>query len=132
MEPVSILLVDDNPILLRIVSAFLRQGGNVCIAGTAGGSEEALMQAQKLRPEIVLFGLGTRCLAGLETIARLRSAIPSSGIIVLGLLDTNSYRYAALEAGADDFISKATISSDLLPAISRVAEILRLRTNPTA
>ena len=126
METISVLLVDDNPILLRIISAFLHAGG-VLIAGTAGGGEEALTQAQELRPEIVLLGFGTRGLAGLETLARLRSAMPSSGIIVLGLFDTNSYRQAALEAGADDFISKAAISSDLLPAISRVTEALRLR-----
>ncbi|MCI0489627.1 MAG: response regulator transcription factor [Blastocatellia bacterium] len=127
MDSVSVLLVDDNPILLRIVSAFLQGGGDIHILGTAGGCEEALAQARELRPEIILFGLGTRGVTGFEAISRLRSLVPASGIIVLGLFDTNGYRQAAMEAGADDFISKATISSDLLPAISRVRESLRLR-----
>jgi hypothetical protein len=41
------------------------------------------------------------------------------GIIALGLLDTDSYQQAVVEASADDFVAKATVAGNLLPAIRR-------------
>jgi len=122
MERISVLLVDDNPTLLRILGKFLGQGEDISIAGATAGGESALTHAQELRPQVILLGLGMRTLEGLESISRLRRILPEAGIVVLALLDTNSYRRAALEAGADDFVSKAAISNDLLPAIHRVRQ----------
>jgi len=48
--------------------------------------------------------------------------LPKVGIIALTVLDTNGYRQAALAAGADDFVAKASLDTDLLPAIRRVAQ----------
>jgi len=61
-------------------------------------------------------------LSGLETIPRLRAMLPEVSIIALTLLDAKVYRQAALAAGADDFVPKANLSTDLLPAIRRVAK----------
>jgi len=91
--------------------------------GTASGSEETLAQAQALQPQVVLLDLldlRTPGLTGLDTISRLRSMLPEVTIIVLTLLDTETYRRAVLAAGADDIVSKARVSADLLPAIRRL------------
>jgi DNA-binding NarL/FixJ family response regulator len=61
-------------------------------------------------------------LSGLETIPRLRAVLPEVGIIALTVLDTNGYREAALAAGANDFVAKASLDTDLLLAIRRVAQ----------
>ena len=129
MERISVLLVDDNPTLLRIVGNFLRGGDGISIVAATAGGESALVQAQELRPQVILLGLGMRTLEGLESISRLRRILPEAGIVVLALLDTNSYRRAAMEAGADDFVSKAAISNDLLPAIHRVRQTRIVRGN---
>ena len=47
--------------------------------------------------------------------------MPEVGIIALTVLSTNGYREAAISAGADDFVPKANLNTDLLPAIRRVA-----------
>jgi len=49
------------------------------------------------------------------------------GIIALTLMEPNGYRQAALAGGADEFVSKATLATDLLPAIRRVMQADRLR-----
>jgi DNA-binding NarL/FixJ family response regulator len=48
--------------------------------------------------------------------------LPEVGIIALTVLGTNSYRQAALAAGANDFVPKASLDTDLLLAIRRVAQ----------
>ena len=122
MKPISVLLVDDNPIFLRIVTRFLQEHDDVVVIGAAGGGEEALALAQDLQPDIVVIDLAMPGLSGLETIPRLRAVLPEVGIIALTVLDISSYRQAALAAGVNDFVPKASLSTDLLPAIRRVAQ----------
>lgn len=117
MKPISVMLVDDNPTFLRVATRFLEAHDEVAIVGTAGGGKQALIEAQKLRPQVILLDLTMPDLMGLEAIPRLRSILPDVGIITLTLFDTDSYRQAAFAAGADDFISKRTMDNDLLPAI---------------
>jgi DNA-binding NarL/FixJ family response regulator len=122
MKPISVLLVDDNPAFLRIATRFLQKHDDTVVIGTADGGEEALALAQDLQPDIVLVDLAMPGVSGLETIPRLRAILPKVGIIALTVLDTNSYLQAAIEAGANDFIPKASLNTDLLPAIRRVAQ----------
>jgi DNA-binding NarL/FixJ family response regulator len=122
MKPISVLLVDDNLTFLWIVTRFLQEHDDVVVIGAAGGGEEALTLAQDLQPDIVLIDLAMPGLSGLETIPLLRAMLPEVGIIALTVLDINSYRQAALAAGVNDFIPKASLNTDLLPAIRRVAQ----------
>ena len=122
MKPISVLLVDDNPSFLHIATRFLEQHDDVAVVGAAGGGEEALALAQDLEPDIVLVDLAMPGLSGLATIPLLRVILPKVGIIALTVLDISSYRQAALAAGVNDFVSKASLSTDLLPAILRVAQ----------
>ncbi len=119
--PIRILLADDHPIFLNITSRFLEEQEGVVVVGAARGGREALLLARDLGPEVVLIDLMMPDLSGLEVIPRLRLAHPGLGIIALTLLDADGYRTASLAAGADDFVAKATITDDLLPAIRRVA-----------
>ena len=93
MNPISVLLVDDNPTFSRIAARFLQEHGDVVVVGAVGGGEEALAHAhaQALQPQVVLLELGMPGLTGLETILRLRSMMPEVGIIAMTLMDTNGY-----------------------------------------
>jgi DNA-binding NarL/FixJ family response regulator len=124
MDSISVLLVDDSPLFLRIATRFLQEyyHDEVVVVGTASGGQEALTKARDLRPQVVLLDLAMPDLPGLEVIPYLRAASPEVGIVVVTLLDTDGYRLAAQEAGADAFVPKASLSIDLLPAIRRVVQ----------
>ncbi len=123
MKPISVLLVDDNPKFLRFATRFLEAHNDIVVVGTATRCDEAIAQAEDLRPQVMLLDLAVPDLtSSLEAIPRLRKMLPEMGIIAVTMFDTGGYRQAALKAGADDFIPKRTIDTDLLPAIWRVGQ----------
>ena len=122
MAPISVLLVDDNPTFLRILKRFLGEEEGLLVVGTAESGEEALKKARELQPQVILLDLAMPGMGGLNTIPRLRGVLPGVGIVVLTVLDANGYREAALAAGADDFVAKADLSTDLVPAIHRLSQ----------
>ena len=130
MEPISVLLVDDNPAFLSAAARFLQYHDEIVLVGTAAGGKDGFEQCQKLKPDIVLVDLCMTDLPGLELIPQLRAALPRIGIIALTAMDFDAYRQAALAAGADDFVTKGRITTDLLPAIQLVAQSRRSDQGP--
>lgn len=126
MDSIAVLLVDDNLTFLNIATRFLREYADVLVVGTACKGEEALARASALRPQIILLDLAMPGMAGLDVIPHLRAALPEAGIVVLTMLDRVSYRPVALAAGANDFVSKAAMITDLLPAIRRTSQAISL------
>ena len=124
MTPVSMLLVDDNPGFLRILANFLERScrGEFVILGTALGGREGLTKAQALKPQFVIIDLAMPDLHGLAAIPLLRTILPNVRIIALSLLDSGSYPEEALAKGADEFVSKARLDADLIPAIRRMRD----------
>jgi DNA-binding NarL/FixJ family response regulator len=123
MPPISLLLVDDNPKFLRLLTRFLhiRYPADVVIIDVARSGIEALARAQIVRPQVVLLDLAMPNMPGWEVIPRLRKELPEVGIIVLSLLESGAYREMVLEAGADAFVGKSALVVELVPAIRRVA-----------
>ncbi len=120
LKPISILLVDDNESFLRAEGRFLRQKLDVSIVGQANDGGEALNMVKELEPRVVLLDIAMPDATGIDLIPELREADPSVGIIALTVMDTESYREAALAAGADAFLSKSALFTDLLPTIHYV------------
>jgi CheY-like chemotaxis protein len=119
--PISVLLVDDSLTFLRATTQFLEAHDDIIVVGTAADGEEALTLAEKLRPQVILTDLAMPCLPGLQAIPRLRAMLPEAGIIALTVMNTNSFQQAALAAGADVFIPKASMRTDLIPSIRQLA-----------
>lgn len=120
-QPVSVLLVDDSPSFLQAAAKFLEGEEGIVVAGTALGGREALVKVQALRPDVVTVDLAMPDIPGLALIPRLRAVAPGLGIVALTMYDTTGYRQAAMRAGADELVGKATMGEDLLPAIWQAA-----------
>ena len=126
VNPVSVLLVDDNPSFLRILTNFLERSGQgkIVIVGTALGGRDGLRKAQEFRPQVVVMDLAMPDLHGLAAIPQIRNILPNAGIVALSLLDSGSYHEESLALGANEFVSKAKLDTDLIPAIRRSATSL--------
>lgn len=119
---IHVMLVDGNQTFLRAAINLLERHPELVIVGTFSESEKALAQAQSLRPQVIMVGLDTPVMMGLDAVSRLRMRLPEVAIIALTMLSDNACRRAALFAGADEVVTKARLSTDLVPAIRRVTE----------
>lgn len=111
-----ILLVDDCAVLLDQLQAFLKALG-LEVAGVATSAAMALDSARELRPQVVVLDISMPGRNGLEVLPELRSLLPDATLVVLTLHDDEAYRRAAFSRGADAFVSKAMIGTELVPAI---------------
>jgi two-component system, OmpR family, KDP operon response regulator KdpE len=109
-----ILVVDDEPQLLRALTTNLRARGYEVDAAADG--ETALEIAGERRPDLVVLDLGLPGISGHEVIAGLRgwTAVP---ILVLSARDGDIDKIAALDAGADDFVTKPFSIGELLARV---------------
>jgi DNA-binding NarL/FixJ family response regulator len=117
MKPISILLIDDNPVFLTIAVDFLQNYSDLELAGVANSGEEALTIIKHVQPDVIVIDLNLADMSGLDLIPHLKEMLPKAGIIILTLQNVESYYRAAKDAGADAFVSKATMYNDLIPAI---------------
>lgn len=112
-----VLVIDDEPAIRRILRTVLTDAGYAMTAASSG--EEGLAEFLRLRPDLVLLDLKMPGLSGLEVCARLRerSGVP---IIVLSVMGEERDKVAALDAGADDYLTKPFGAAELLARV-RVA-----------
>jgi two-component system KDP operon response regulator KdpE len=106
-----VLVVDDEPPILRALGTNLRARGYTVDLAPSG--EEALALAARHRPDAVILDLGLPGLSGIEVIQGLRgwTTVP---IIILSARGAERDKVAALDAGADDYVTKPFGMDELL------------------
>jgi DNA-binding NarL/FixJ family response regulator len=118
---VSVLLVDDQPLLSLGLRLVLDAQPGVDVVGEAGDGSHAVTMTRALRPDVVLMDVRMPVMDG---IAATRSIVASGSparVLVLTTFDLDEYVYAALRAGASGFLLKDVPPADLITAIHAVA-----------
>ena len=114
MNSVTILVVDDEPQLRRVMLASLTDLGYIVVDAKSG--EEALEKFRHESPDLVLLDLNMPGIGGLETCRAIRSGsdVP---IIILSVRNAERDKVEALDAGADDYVTKPFGIQELLARI---------------
>jgi DNA-binding response OmpR family regulator len=115
----TILVVDDEPKIVRLVADYLSAAGFTVV--TARGGDEALMRVRTDVPDLVVLDLGLPGLDGLDVTRAIRrnGELP---IIMLTARDDETDRIIGLELGADDYVTKPFSPREL---VARVRAVLR-------
>lgn len=105
------LIIDDEPQIRRLLRVTLEANGYNVFEAMNG--QDGIVQAAQCRPEVVLLDLGLPDMDGVEVLKRIRdwSRVP---VIILSVRDREHDKIAALDAGADDFVTKPFSSGELL------------------
>jgi len=108
---VKVLVVDDEPQIRRALRTSLTAHGYE--VETAGTGEEALVKVVEFAPDLVFLDLGLPDLDGTEVVRRMRtfSDVP---VIVLSVRDRQADKVGALDAGADDYVTKPFAMEEVL------------------
>lgn len=119
---VSVLLVDDHPVVRSGVRAVLGSDPDITVVGEASSGEEALVLCQELRPDVVLCDLRLGSgLDGVETTAALRAMSPAPAVIILTTYDADSDILRAVEAGAAGYLLKDVAATTIVASIHDAA-----------
>ncbi|MEQ1897581.1 MAG: response regulator transcription factor [Vicinamibacterales bacterium] len=115
--PVSILVIDDEPNIIGTVSALLRRRGYDVLTAMTGRA--ALDVVERDRPDVVILDLGLPDMEGHDVCREIRQ-MTACPILVLSARGAEGDKVAALDAGADDYVTKPFGAEELLARI-RVA-----------
>ena len=119
-----ILIVDDEPINVKVVCRYLREAGyKNCSATNDSRTAVDLIQCEK--PDLVLLDLMMPQVDGLQILRLMRQdrLLQQTPVVVLTATDDRSTKQAALELGANEFLTKPVDPTDLLPRIRNVLTV---------
>jgi len=114
---ISVLLVDDHPVVIEGLRKLLEAAGDIDVIGTANDASQAIERAKSLRPNVILLDLRMPGATGIQATRRLREQEFAGAIILLTSYGDQAYVRQALEAGADGYLLKSTPSEELIDSI---------------
>ncbi len=122
MKQVSILLVDDDPILTPLLTQFLQH-----MAGAQVLHIDAHGEKKHVEMDVLLINISAPIWDSLDRIPLLRAQHPNAAVIALVPQPAIQYGAAAVAAGADGFVARSAMSTDLLPRLQPWFPALRQR-----
>lgn len=117
-----LLIVDDHEIFRRGLRALLEPSSEWQICGEAVDGVDAVEQCKSLQPDIVVLDVSMPRLNGLEAARLIRREKPDSQIVIITQHDSPQIRSAALEAGAQAFVTKSAVGSELITALRKLIQ----------
>ena len=122
MARTSVLLVDDQSIILDGIESILEREAGLHVVGRASNGKEAVERADALRPHVVLMDINMPGMDGVEATKRVLKASPETRVLVLSSYGHKEFVLELMDVGASGYLLKTTHKAELLEAISTVAE----------
>jgi len=122
MNPVRILIADDHEIVREGVRALIQrhEGWEVC--GEASTGREAVVEAGRLKPDIIVMDIGMPDLNGLDATRQIKRALPKCEVLIFTANETEEIVRSVFKAGARAYLLKAEANKHLIPAIEALCE----------
>jgi DNA-binding NarL/FixJ family response regulator len=121
-DPISVILVDDQPLLRKGFRMVLEEEEGIVVIGEASDGGAALDLAGRRHPDVVVMDVRMPGMDGIEATRAILTAEPRSRVLILTTFDLDEYAFGALRLGASGFILKDVLPSEFVRAIRSVAE----------
>ncbi len=118
-----VLVADDQALVRAGFRGIVAATPGFSVVGEAGTGREAVEQARRTRPDVVLMDVRMPVMDGIEATRRITGSAATADVrvLILTTFDLDEYVYSALRAGASGFLLKSTLPGELLNAIRVVA-----------
>ena len=117
----SVLIADDQALVRVGLRKILESEPETSVVGEAGDGEDAVTEARRLRPDVVLMDIRMPVLDGIEATRRIVRERPGTRVLILTTFGLDNYAYDALRAGASGFMLKDAPPEEIAAAVSIVA-----------
>ncbi len=119
--PIGVMLVDDHEVVRRGLRALLEEHRAIRIVGEAGTVREAIAEAARLTPDVILMDVRLPDGTGVEACRAIRAAQPSSHVVMLTAFADDEAVISAVLAGASGYLLKQTRGQQVVQAIEAAA-----------
>lgn len=114
----SVLVVDDHELMRQGIRRVLE--GRYVICGEAANGKEAVEKSIALKPDVVILDISMPVLSGLDAARQIRATVPATKILLLSMHDLPQLEREAKDSGADTFLTKTALVSQLLRVIGQL------------
>jgi DNA-binding NarL/FixJ family response regulator len=115
------LICDDNEPLRELLRVVIGLRPSLCVVGEAGDGNEAIAEARRLQPDIIMLDLAMPRRTGLDALPELRQVAPAAEIIVFSGFSTSSIAEEVIALGAAYYLTKGADIDEIDDAIEAVA-----------
>ena len=120
MQLIRTLLVDDDDLLREALNIRLAGEDRLRIVGSVATGEEAVIAADRLKPDLIILDLWLPSLSGMDTMRSIIKSHPQVRIVVLSVRQSPEQVQQAFETGAAGYVFKPSSGIDLLEAVQAV------------
>lgn len=120
-EPIRVVVADDHTLFREGVVGILAHEPDIEVVGQAATGTEAVARCTELRPDVVLLDIAMPDLDGIAAIGRLARDSPTTGVVMLTMLEDDAPLGAALRAGARGYLLKGATGAEVAETIRAVA-----------
>jgi len=121
MDQIRLLLVDDHEIVRTGLRSFLESQEGIQVVAEASSGVEAIEQALRECPDVVVMDITMPGMDGLEATRRLKQTCPQAHVLALTVHEDKQYLFEMMAAGATGYLTKQSAAEDLVAAIHAVA-----------
>jgi len=128
MTDIKVLIVDDMPQIMDYFTMIVNNEAGMKVVGTASTGSEAVLQAQKLKPDVILMDIQMETdTAGIDAVAKISQLLPDIKIIMLTIHGDDENIMSSYVAGATDFIIKTASVVEVITAIREAVDCTSVR-----
>jgi two-component system, NarL family, response regulator DevR len=120
--PLRVLLVDDHEVVRSGVKALLQATDDIVVSGEAGTVREAVDEADRTRPDVVVMDVRLADGSGIEATREIRANHPTTRVVMLTSFADDEALFASIMAGASGYVLKQVRSGELVRAIRTVGK----------
>jgi DNA-binding NarL/FixJ family response regulator len=119
---IRLLIVDDHTLFREGLQAIFLSVDDIEVVGEAATGEDAIQQAQTLKPDVILMDIQMGDVNGIEASKRILEILPETKIIMLTMLEDSESLFAAMIAGARSYVLKGADKAEVLKIIRSIAD----------
>ena len=114
---IRVMIADDHAIVREGLRLILEANPDIQVVGEASDGRQAVKEAKKIKPQIVIIDIAMPELNGIEATRQLLKEQPSLGVIILSMHHSTEHIFQALQAGAKGFVIKEVAGKEVIRAV---------------